>query len=226
MMQTRIGFSTLALATLTTLGLIEGAAAQNAPPQSPNMTFFLTSAGPGKGADLGGLEGADAWCQQLATRAGAGGKTWHAYLSTAAAGGKPGINARDRIGNGPWQNFKGEVIAQNVADLHSAGNKINAETALTERGTRVPTGGFTPNYHDIMTGSTPDGHAFPAGINMTCNNYTSSNFGKVMLGHVDRRGAGDPVQTTSWNAAHQSRACSQPDLIATGGNGLFYCFAQ
>lgn len=224
-MQKTIALFALPAAALM-MGLIGNAAAQNAPPQSPNMTFFLTSAGPGKGADLGGLAGADAWCQQLAARAGAGNKTWHAYLSTAAGNNETPINARDRVGNGPWQNFKGEVIAQTVDDLHSPNNKINAQTALTERGTMVPTGGFTPNYHDIMTGSTPDGRAYPQGINMTCGNYTSSNFGKVMLGHVDRRGAGDPVQTRSWNAAHQSRACGQDDLIATGGNGLFYCFAQ
>ena len=224
-MQIRLVLSALGPAVLMA-GFPGSAAAQPAPAQSPNMTFFLASTGPGKGADLGGLAGADAWCQQLAARAGAGNKTWHAYLSTAAAGNTPGINARDRIGKGPWQNFKGEVIAQSVEDLHSPNNKINAETALTERGTRVPTGGFTPNYHDIMTGSTPEGRAFPAGLNLTCGNYTSNTFGKVMLGHVDRRGAGDPVQTTSWNAAHQSRACGQEDLIATGGNGLFYCFAQ
>jgi hypothetical protein len=226
MMRRRAAGFALVPAGLAIAVLTGGAAAQNAPPQSPNMTFFLTSVGPGKGADLGGLAGADAWCQQLAARAGAGGRTWHAYLSTATAGGTPGINARDRIGQGPWQNFKGEIIAQNVDDLHSPNNKINAETALTERGTRVPTGGFTPNYHDIMTGSTPDGRTFPQGINMTCGNYTSSKFGKVMLGHVDRRGAGATEQTRSWNAAHQSRDCSQEGLISTGGNGLFYCFAQ
>jgi hypothetical protein len=215
-----VSAAVLALATSGT------AWAQQPPPQSPNMTFFLTSSGPGKGADLGGLAGADARCQTLGAAAGASSKTWHAYLSTSEAANAPAVNARDRIGNGPWQNFKGEVIAQNVEDLHSARNKINGQTALTERGTMVPVGGFTPNYHDILTGSTPDGRAFPANINMTCNNWTSSTAGKAMLGHVDRRGLTDTEQARSWNSTHQSRDCSQEGLIATGGNGLFYCFAQ
>ena len=133
------------------------------PPQSPNMTFFVTGAGPGKGADLGGLEGADRHCQQLAQRHGAGAKTWRAYLSTQAADGKPAINARDRIGNGPWQNFKGEVVAQNVNDLHSDNNKLGMQTSLTERGQIIPGVGYAPNRHDVLTGSQPDGRAFPAG---------------------------------------------------------------
>jgi hypothetical protein len=224
-MRNSVGSSILALATLLGGG-IGGAQAQQPGPQSPGMTFFVTSAGPGKGADLGGLAGADSYCQQLAARAGAGNKTWHAYLSTAPGPNAPAINARDRIGSGPWQNFKGEVIARNVDDLHGPNNKLDALTGLTERGTRVPVGGFTPNYHDIMTGSTEDGHTYPANINMTCNNYTSSTVGKVMLGHLDRRGATDTPQSKSWNAAHQSRGCTQEDLISTGGNGLFYCFAQ
>lgn len=219
-----VGSSILALTALLVGGI--GAQAQPAPPQSPTMTFFVTSVGPGKGGDLGGLAGADAYCQQLGARAGAGSKTWHAYLSTAPAQNAPAVNARDRIGSGPWQNFKGAVVAQNVDDLHSADNKINAQTGLTERGTMVPVGGFTPNYHDIMTGSTADGRTYPPSVNMTCGNYTSSNFGKVMLGHLDRRGATDTPQSKSWNAAHQSRGCTQEDLISTGGNGLFYCFAQ
>src|SRR5215510_14740003 len=137
--------------------------AQQAPPQSPNMTFFITSTGPGKGADLGGLEGADRQCQTLAQAAGAGGKTWRAYLSTQAADGAQTVNARDRIGRGPWQNFKGEVVAQNVDDLHGDSNKLGMQTSLTERGTVIAGVGYTPNYHDILTGSQPDGKAFPAG---------------------------------------------------------------
>jgi hypothetical protein len=191
----------------------------------PNLTFFVTSAGPGKGADLGGLAGADAHCQRLATTVGAGNKTWHAYLSSNSAPGATPVHARDRIGKGPWQNFKGEVVAQNVDDLHSANNRLGASTSLTERGATIAGFGYTPNWHDMLTGSTADGRAFPGNLNMTCNNWTSSQFGNAMLGHVDRRGGADNEFQRSWNSSHQSRSCSQPDLIATGGNGLFYCFA-
>ena len=190
------------------------------------MTFFITSSGPGQGGDLGGLEGADRHCQTLATAAGAGGKTWHAYLSSnAAAQGGP-VNARNRIGLGPWQNFKGEVVAQNVDDLHSDNNKLTMQTVLSERGTMIAGVGYTPVYHDIMTGSQMDGRAFPGNINATCNNWTSSTFGTAMVGHSDRRGLQDHMYARSWNASHLSRSCSPPDLNATGGNGLFYCFAQ
>src|SRR5262245_64074872 len=157
--------------TLVALGVSASAQAQQAP-QSPDMTFFVTSAGPGKGADLGGLEGADARCQQLAQGAGAGNKTWRAYLSTQGVGGAQAVNARDRIGRGPWQNFKGEVVAQNVDDLHSANNKLGAQTSLTERGTIVAGVGWTPNYHDVLTGSQPDGRAFAPGEDRTCGNWT------------------------------------------------------
>jgi hypothetical protein len=210
---------------IVTLGSTAGWA-QQPPPQSPNMTFFVTSVGGGKGGDLGGLDGADRHCQTLAQAAGAGGKTWHAYLSSNAA--RPGgpVNARDRIGNGPWQNFKGVIVAQNVDDLHSDSNKLNQENSLTERGTKVSGTGMTPNWHDVMTGSTPEGRAFPANMNLTCNNWTSSTFGSTMVGHIDRNGTVITPFVKSWNAAHMSRSCSQPDLIATGGNGLFYCFAQ
>jgi len=190
------------------------------------MTFFVTSAGPGKGADLGGLEGADRHCQTLAQNAGAGGKTWRAYLSSNAALAGGAVNARDRIGPGPWQNFKGVVVAQNVDDLHSDNNKLSMENSLTERGTMVSGTGMTPNWHDILTGSTPEGRAFPANMNLTCGNWTSSTFGSAMVGHIDRNGGVITPFVKSWNAAHMSRSCSQPDLIATGGNGLFYCFAQ
>jgi hypothetical protein len=215
--------------SLVTFGLVATAQAQPAPPQSPNMTFFVTSAGPGKGADLGGLDGADRHCQTLAQGAGAGGKTWHAYLSTQATGGAQVVNARDRIGKGPWQNFKGEVVAQNVDDLHDDSNKLGMQTSLTERGTVVAGVGYTPNYHDVLTGSQPDGKAFAAGEDRTCGNWTSSTQGAAMVGHIDRKGLRDDAASKSWNSSHPSRGpgggCSQSDLRGTGGNGLFYCFA-
>jgi len=187
------------------------------------MTFFVTSTGLGKGADLGGITGADEHCQRLGTAAGAGDKTWRAYLSTNAAGGS--INARDRIGRGPWQNFKDEIVAKDVDDLHSDNNKLNQDNSLTERGQKVSGFGMTPNWHDVLTGSTMEGRAWPGNFNLTCNNWTSSTFGSAMVGHIDRRGGQDTVFQRSWNAAHMSRACGQADLVATGGNGLFYCFA-
>ena len=193
------------------------------------MTFFVTSVGLGKGGDLGGLTGADAHCQALAQAAGAGGKTWRAYLSTQAEGGAPAINARDRIGRGPWQNFKDEIVAQNVADLHSDNNKLGMLTSLTERGTIVAPRGYTPNYHDVLTGSQTDGTAFPPGEDRTCKNWTSSTQGAAMVGHIDRAGLRDDAASKSWNTSHPSRGpdggCSQNDLRSTGGNGLFYCFA-
>jgi hypothetical protein len=198
-------------------------------PQSPNMTFFVTSAGLGKGADLGGLEGADRQCQALAEGAGAGSKTWRAYLSTQAAGNTQAINARDRIGHGPWQNFKGDVVAQSVDDLHSDNNKLGMPISLTERGTMIAGVGYTPNYHDALTGSQTDGRAFPPGDDKTCHNWTSSTQGVAMVGHVDRKGLRDDAASKSWNSSHPSRGpdggCSQNDLRSTGGNGLFYCFA-
>jgi hypothetical protein len=223
-MQSSVRLAMLASAALFALG---GVAQAQQGPQSPNMTFFVTSAGPGKGADLGGLEGADAHCLKLATTVGAGGKTWRAYLSTNTNLAEPGktVNARDRIGKGPWQNAKGEVIATSVEDLHSDKNKISQATALTERGNKLPGVGFSPNYHDAMTGSQMDGTAFPGNMNLSCANYTSSNFGKVEVGHLDRTGLADTVQAHSWNSSHQSRDCSQEGLVSTGGNGLFYCFA-
>ena len=209
--------------------LASSSRAQQPSPQSPNMTFFVTSAGLGKGADLGGLEGADRQCQTLAQTAGAGGKTWRAYLSTQAVNGASPVNARDRIGRGPWQNFKGEVVAKSLDDLHSDENKLNMETALTERGTMVAGRGYTPNYHDILTGSQPDGRAFPPDEDRTCRNWTSSTTGAAMVGHHDRQGLRDDAASHSWNSSHLSRGsdggCSQNDLRSTGGNGLFYCFA-
>ena len=215
------------LASMALIASCALAQAQQATP-SPNMSFFVTSKGPGKGADLGGLAGADAHCQSLAQAVGAGSKTWHAYLSSNTNAANPGatVNARDRIGNGPWVNFKGATIATSVDDLHSANNKINTENGLTERGQKVPGVGYVFNMHDIMTGSQSDGRAFPGNMNLTCNNYASGEFGKVEVGHVDRTGLADTAQAHSWNSSHQSRDCSQEGLIATGGNGLLYCFAQ
>jgi hypothetical protein len=220
--------SILASGVVLSLGLAAGAYAQQAP-QSPDMTFFVTSAGSGKGADLGGLEGADRLCQQLAQGAGAGTKTWRAYLSTQAADGGQAVNARDRIGRGPWVNFKKEAVAQNVDDLHSANNKLGPQTSLTERGTVVAGVGYTPNYHDVLTGSQPDGRAFAAGEDRTCGNWTKSTQGTAMLGHIDRKGLRDDEASKSWNSSHPSRGseggCSQADLRSTGGAGLIYCFA-
>jgi hypothetical protein len=227
-MRTVTRLSILASGVALSLGLAAGAHAQQGP-QSPDMTFFVTSVGSGKGADLGGLEGADRHCQQLAQAVGAGNKTWRAYLSTQATGGGQAVNARDRIGRGPWVNFKKETVAQNVDDLHSANNKLSQQTSLTERGTIVAGVGTTPNYHDALTGSQPDGRAFPAGEDRTCGNWTKSTQGAAMLGHIDRKGLRDDEPSKSWNSSHPSRGseggCSQADLRSTGGNGLFYCFA-
>jgi hypothetical protein len=216
--------------TLASIALLAlGASAAVQAQQATTMTFFLTSAGSGKGADLGGLEGADRICQQLAQAVGAGGKTWHAYLSTQANGGAQAVNARDRIGAGPWKNAKGETIAQNVDDLHSANNKISKQTALNEKGEMVNGRTETPNRHDAMTGSQPDGRAFPPGEDRTCGNWTKSGAGAAMLGHHDRQGLRDDDASKSWNSSHPSRGpdggCSQADLKSTGGDGLFYCFA-
>jgi hypothetical protein len=205
---------------LVSLGLAAGAWAQQ-----NNMSFFITSVGSGKGADLGGLEGADRHCQQLAQAAGAGGKTWHAYLSTQGQG---AVNARDRIGRGPWVNAKGQTIAKDVNELHGT-NNINKETALTEKGEPVPDRTQRPNMHDILTGSQPDGTAFAAGDDRTCGNWTKSGQGAAMVGHHDRAGLDDSAPAKSWNSSHPSRGpgggCGQDDLKSTGGNGYFYCFA-
>jgi hypothetical protein len=204
-------------------------ATQPALAQSANTTFFVTSNGPGNGANLGGIEGADKQCQTLAAAAGAGAKTWHAYLSTQAADGKPAVNARDRIGKGPWQNSKGVVVAKDVADLHSASNNLNKQTALSEKGEVINGRGDTPNRHDALTGSQADGTAFAAGEDRTCKNWTSSTQGAAMMGHIDRIGLRDDDASKSWNSSHPSRGpdggCSQADLKSTGGDGLLYCFA-
>jgi hypothetical protein len=222
-MNTTMRSSVLASAALLALLLSGTAQAQ----QAANMSFFVTSAGPGKGGDLGGLAGADAHCQMLATAAGAGGKTWHAYLSTSTNPANPSatVHARDRIGRGPWQNAKGVVIGTSVEDLHSDANKITKETGLTEKGGIVNGVGDTPNMHDMLTGSGMDGRALPGNVNLTCNNWASGQYGSAIVGHVDRKGNADTIFQHSWNSSHMSRGCTQPDLIATGGNGLFYCFA-
>ena len=187
--------------------------------QASEMTFFLTSVGSGNGADLGGLSGADAHCQSLAAAVGAGGKTWRAYLSTTDSG---GVNARDRIGSGPWQNIKGDVVARDLDQLHYE-NNLTKETVLNEKGMMTNGRGDTPNQHDILTGSNLDGTA--ASDSDACSNWTSSadGAGSAMVGHFDRNGGG--ANPNSWNSAHGSRGCSQDNLIATGGNGYFYCFA-
>jgi hypothetical protein len=223
------------IATALALGVSSSVIAQQqtpAPPQlpqAPNMSFFVTGAGPGKGADLGGIEGADRHCATLAKAAGATATTWHAYLSTQAADGKPAVNARDRIGKGPWQNAKGVVVAKDVADLHSAGNNLSKQTSLSEKGEVINGRGDTPNRHDVLTGAQPDGTAFAGADDRTCKNWTSSTQGAAMVGHSDRIGLRDDDASKSWNSSHPSRGpdggCSQNDLKSTGGDGLFYCFA-
>lgn len=191
---------------------------------SPDMTFFVTSAGLGKGADLGGLAGADRHCQQLAEAAGAGKKQWRAYLSATAAGGAQAVSARDRIGKGPWHNAEGRLIARNVDELHTL-NGINRMTALTEKGDKVNGRAESPNMHDILTGSTPDGRVVTGDKDTTCGNWTKSGEGSAIVGHHDRWGLRDDEPARSWNASHPSRGCSQDNLRASGGAGMFYCFA-
>jgi hypothetical protein len=210
-------------------------AAQPASAQSADTSFFLTGNGIGNGGNLGGLAGADNHCQTLAQAAGAGAsasgvrKIWRAYLSTQAADGQPAVNARDRIGKGPWQNSKGVVIAKDVADLHSANNNLTKQTDLSEKGEVINGRGDTPNRHDVLTGSQPDGTAFAPGDDRTCKNWTSSTQGAAMLGHSDRNGLRDDDASKSWNSSHPSRGpdggCSQADFKTTGGDGLLYCFA-
>ncbi|HEX5091968.1 MAG TPA: hypothetical protein VFV84_04680 [Burkholderiales bacterium] len=193
--------------------------------EKSNMTFFVTSVGSGKGADLGGLEGADAHCQALAEAAGSKGRTWKAYLSTTMPGGDAGVNARDRIGKGPWRNAKGQVVAKNVADLHSSKSKLNKQNSLTEKGEVVNGAGDRPNEHDMLTGSDPQGLYSTAGGDTTCRNWTSGGEGSAIVGHHDLRGLKDTRHMKSWNSAHGSAGCSQESLVKTGGAGRFYCFA-
>ena len=208
----------LLVSTLSILAVLDAfaALAQNA---DSRMSFFITSVGPGDGANLGGLAGADAHCQKLADAVGVGNKTWHAYLSTTGQG---GVNACDRIGSGPWHNAKGVQVASDVDDLHSDQNKLSKENSIDEKGEVVNGRGDDPNRHDILTGSELDGTAFSGDEDTTCGNWTSNGEGSARVGHHDLNGGGE--HPTSWNSAHGSRGCSQQDLIGTGGNGLFYCF--
>jgi hypothetical protein len=212
----KASFGVVASAVLLALGV--GAGAQE---KQHDMTFFISSAGSGKGADFGGLAGADKHCQSLAEAAGAGKHTWRAYLSTS---GSPAVNARDRIGKGPWYNAEGRLIARDVAELHGV-NGINRMTALTEKKTKVNGRAESPNQHDILTGSQPDGTAHSGSADTTCSNWTSSDKGSAFVGHHDRWGLRDDAASVSWNSSHASKGCSQPALVSTGGAGLIYCFA-
>jgi hypothetical protein len=210
----------LGLAVTALAGLI---VASSAGAQDESMSFFLTSEGPGDGANLGGLAGADAHCQNLAEAAGAGDKTWRAYLSAAAEGAQAAVNARDRIGDGPWFNFAGVQVADDVDDLHSDNNRLGKEGSLSEEGEQINGRGDEPNMHDILTGSDTEGRLIAGSDDTTCSNWTSNGEGSAMVGHHDKQGGGD--NPNSWNSAHGSRGCGQTDLQGTGGNGLFYCFA-
>ena len=206
------------------LMIVFALASQPALAQDTSLSFFITSAGPGDGAKLGGLAGADAHCQKLAKAAGADSKTWRAYLSASASGGEKAINARDRIGEGPWHNAKGVQVAENVNDLHSDKNKLSKANSISEKGDVINGRGDSPNMHDILTGSHADGYAWADdGKDHTCGNWTSSGEGSAQVGHHDRQGGGSAP--TSWNASHGSRGCSQANLQGTGGNGFYYCFA-
>jgi hypothetical protein len=216
---TRIG--SLLLAAVASAGLCLATAAQA---QQADMSFFVSSAGKGNGADLGGIAGADAHCQALATAAGSTGANWRAYLSTTEPGGTAGINARDRIGNGPWKNAKGVVIATSLDNLHSASVNITKQTALSEKGEVISGRGDPVNAHDILTGSDPQGNYSTAGGDTTCGNWTKSGEGSAIVGHHDRAGLKDTRHMNSWNSSHGSRGCSQDQLKASGGAGMIYCF--
>ncbi len=230
-MPTRSSIAGLAAAGFTALAGCAQMESMTRQPSAPqDMTFFVTSVGPGNGGDLGGLAGADRHCQSLAQSAGAGNRSWRAYLSTqgASLSDVNFVNARDRIGYGPWRNAKGVVIARNVDELHSAKNNVTRETALDEKGRPIKDRSQKPNEHDMLTGSRPDGTAFAGApfADMTCGNWTKSGTdGSAMLGHFDRAGPSDSAWATSWNSSHPSRGCDPQGLRSTGGNGLFYCFA-
>ncbi len=210
------------ISTLTLTVAFVLTAAPSAEAQDARMNFFLTSVGPGNGADLGGLDGADAWCEHLAFAVGQADKTWQAYLSQRAMGGAGAINARDRIGSGPWYNYEGAVIAQNLDGLHGE-NNLTKETQLSEQGNIINGRGDTPNRHDVLTGAQLDGTLASGNEDTTCSNWTSSGDGSALVGHFDRTGGG--ANPTSWNSAHATQGCSQEALRGTGGDGLFYCFA-
>ncbi len=211
----------LLLSSIAILAAATGAKAQSA----ANMSFFVTSVGKGDGANLGGLDGADAHCAALAKAAGSAKTTWRAYLSTTAPQGEAGVNARDRIGKGPWQNVKGVVVANSVDELHSDKTNVTKETALTEKGEVIKGRGDEPNEHDMLTGSDPQGMYSTAGGDTTCKNWTSNGEGSAIVGHHDRIGLKDTRHMTSWNSSHGSAGCSQEALVKTGGAGHFYCFA-
>jgi hypothetical protein len=215
-------FLSMAAVALALLGITWGSAQDT----DTSMSFFVTSAGPGNGANLGGLEGADSLCQKLASVGGAAKGNWRAYLSSSAADGKAAVNARDRIGKGPWYNAKGVKVADSVENLHSEKNNLNKETAIDEKGNRVNARGDKPNKHDILTGSQPNGTAYPNDPNLTCQNWTIGNStklaGAAQVGHHDREG--NSPEGVSWNSAHASRGCGQEDLKSSGGDGLIYCF--
>jgi hypothetical protein len=222
------GFAVLMLCSPLAMGQQPKAGDKQAKAPPPPMSFFVTSSPKGSGANYGGLAGADQYCQTLAAAVNAGNRTWHAYLSTQAAAGQPAVNARDRIGQGPWYNARGAMVAKDVADLHGdtleaarIGNNMTKATIFSEKNEPIKGFGDTPNQHDILTGSTPDGRAYTDTADHTCKNWTSSSDGTAQLGHFDRTGGGN----TSWNSTHASRGCSQENLVSTGGAGLLYCFA-
>ncbi|MFZ4538757.1 hypothetical protein [Propionivibrio sp.] len=222
-MNQKVRLSVVAALAITTAGISSGIFAGQSVPDK-KMGFFVTSVGSGKGADLGGLTGADQHCQALAQAVGAGKRTWHAYLSTSATGPTPAVNARDRIGHGPWYNAKGVLIARNVDELHKA-NNLTKQTALTEKGEVVNGRGDKPNMHDMLTGSDAQGRAFPGDLDTTCGNWTKSGEGSAQVGHHDRIGLDEKLPAKSWNHSHPSRGCSPEGLRSSGGSGLFYCFA-
>ena len=200
------------------------AACTGMPQGKSGLSFFVTSGGPGQGADLGGLAGADAQCQTLASAVGAGGRTWRAYLSQQPVGSAPAVDARERIGNGPWTNARGVVVAADLEQLHGA-NHIDKQTALTESGAVINGRGDTPNMHDVLTGSQPDGRHIAGAADTTCGNWTQSGAGAAMVGHHDKTGLDESVAAKSWNSSHMTRGCSADALKGTGGAGLYYCFA-
>ena len=214
----RIAMPAVAIALLASCGT-------TGPGAGNPMTFFVTSANPGKGADFGGLTGADRYCQALATNVGAGHRTWRAYLSATATAGSPAVNARDRIGNGPWVNAKGETIASNLEQLHGT-NGMTKQTVLTERGQPLSGRGDPVNMHDVLTGSSPDGRAMADGKDTTCGNWTKSGEGSAIVGHHDRIGLRDDAPSKSWNSSHPTQGCGMEALKKTGGDGRLYCFAQ
>ena len=218
--------SSLVAASALAAALLAACGAMGPSTPQSGMSFFVTSANPGQGADFGGLAGADRHCQALATSVGGRGRTWRAYLSASAASGSPSVDARDRIGSGPWRNVKGDVIATSVADLHSDANNLTKQTALTEKGSGISGRGDPVNLHDMLTGSSPDGRAVSDGKDNTCGNWTKGGDGSALVGHHDRMGLRDDAPSKSWNSSHATQGCSLDALKKTGGGGLLYCFAQ